>query len=303
VFHQIEKQSGYYFVYRNEWLKQMDKVNVNLQKATLQEAMTAILNNQPLTYSIVDKNVVIERKPTKTGRASPVKHLAAPPLKGVVVDSATGEPLAGVSIKIKGTTMGTTTDAEGRFSLDDVSDDAVLVVSYLGYTSKTIPVNERNQIKISLASATTGLDQLVVVGYGTQKKKDVTGAISSLDFDKIENTPTKDVLSAMQGRIPGMQVVSNSGAPGDGISITVRGQSTLNAGNNPLYIIDGIPVEATSFSKLNGHNSHGLNPLSYINPSDIESIEVLKDAASTAIYGSRAANGVVIITTKKGRSG
>src|SRR5690625_1874377 len=154
-----------------------------------------------------------------------------------------------------------------------------------------------------MASTATGLDQLVVVGYGTQKKKDVTGAISSLDFDEIENTPTKDVLSAMQGRIPGMQVVSNSGAPGDGISITVRGQSTLNAGNNPLYIIDGIPVEATSFSKLNGHNSHGLNPLSYINPSDIESIEVLKDAASTAVYGSRAANGVVIITTKKGRSG
>src|SRR5699024_6741777 len=175
VFHLIEKQSGYYFVYRNEWLKQTDKVNVNLQKATLQEAMTAILTNQPLTYSIVDKNVVIERKPTKTGSASPVKQLAAPPLKGVVVDSATGEPLAGVSIKIKGTTMGTTTDAEGRFSLEDVSDDAVLVVSYLGYTPKTIPVNERNQIKISLASTATGLDQLVVVGYGTQKKKDVTG--------------------------------------------------------------------------------------------------------------------------------
>src|SRR5699024_9872912 len=248
-------------------------------------------------------NIVIGRKALEDHSENIKKLLAKPPLQGVVIDSATGEPLAGVSIKVKGTTSGTTTDAQGQFNLDDLPEDAVLIVSYLGYKSQTIAVKGNSNLRISLASTATGLNQLVVVGYGTQKKKDLTGAISSLDFDNIENTPTKNILSAMQGRIPGMQVVSNSGAPGDGISITVRGQSTLNAGNSHLYIIDGIPVESTSCSKLNGHNSHGLNPLSYINPSDIESIEVLKDAASTAIYGSRAANGVVIITTKKGRSG
>src|SRR5699024_603866 len=266
VFNQIEKQSDYFFIYRNEWLKDAQKVDVKLRKATIDQTLSAILKGQPLTYTIVDNNIVIGRKALEDHSGNIKKLLEKPPLQGMVIDSATGEPLAGVSIKVKGTTSGTTTDAQGQFNLDDLPEDAVLIVSYLGYKSQTIAVKGNSNLRISLASTATGLNQLVVVGYGTQKKKDLTGAISSLDFDNIENTPTKNILSAMQGRIPGMQVVSNSGAPGDGISITVRGQSTLNAGNSPLYIIDGIPVESTSFSKLNGHNSHGLNPLSYINP-------------------------------------
>lgn len=298
VFNQIRKQTGYNFIYANENLAKASPVTIHVKNVPLKTVLNRCFAHQPLTYKIDDKIIIVKLK------KQPQVSVPLPVITttGVITDSATGNPLVGVSIKVKGTTTGTITDATGHFSLD-VPDDAVLVVSSLGYTTKEVLVNGRTTIPISLSASTTGLNQLVVVGYGTQKKKDVTGAIASLDFEDIQNTPVKDVLSAMQGRLPGVQIMSGSGAPGDAISVVVRGQSTLNAGNSPLYIVDGIPIDATSFSQLNGHNSHGLNPLSYINPSDIASIEVLKDAASTAIYGSRAANGVVIITTKKGKSG
>ncbi len=298
VFNKIRKQTGYNFIYANENLAKASKVTIHVKNAPVKEVMDIAFADQPLTYKI-DKNIIIVKlKPQQpVPLSSPVITLT-----GIVTDSTSKNPLAGVSIKVKGTQTGAVTDANGKFSLT-VKGDAILVVSYLGYTTKEIAVNGRISLTISLAAAATGLNQLVVVGYGTQKKKDVTGSIASLDFEDIQNTPVKDVLSAMQGRLPGVQILSGSGAPGDAVSVVVRGQSTLNAGNSPLYIVDGIPIDATSFSQLNGHNSHGLNPLSYINPSDIASIEVLKDAASTAIYGSRAANGVVMITTKKGKSG
>ncbi|MCA1741520.1 MAG: SusC/RagA family TonB-linked outer membrane protein, partial [Bacteroidales bacterium] len=152
-------------------------------------------------------------------------------------------------------------------------------------------------------SDVTMIEELVVVGYGFKKKRDLTGSISSITAASLEDTPVKDVLSAMQGRAPGVFVTSNSGAPGDGITVRVRGSSSLNSGNDPLYVIDGVPVESRTLTMLNGYDLHGLNPLSDINPGDIESIEILKDAASTAIYGSRAANGVVLITTKRGKEG
>ena len=223
-------------------------------------------------------------------------------ISGVVRDASSEEPLSGVSVMKKGAAEGTVTNSEGRYSIA-ASEGSVLVFSFVGYNSTEVTVAAGETLDVRLTKSAADLDDVVVIGYGVQKKRDLTGAIASVNFKDIANTPTKDVLSAIQGRMAGVQVVSNSGAPGDGIAVTIRGQSSLNSGNDPLYIIDGIPMEASSISQLNGFDYHGLSPLSYINPDDIQSIEVLKDASSTAIYGSRAANGVVIITTKSGKSG
>lgn len=224
-------------------------------------------------------------------------------ITGHVTDADSGEPLPGVNITIKGTETGVTSDKEGQFTIEVLSPEDVLVFSFIGYEKQEITIGSRRNLEVRLTESLQYLDEVVVVGYGTQKKRNVTGSIASIGSKNIENTPTKSVMSALQGRASGVQVISNSGAPGDGLSIVVRGQSSLNSGNDPLYVIDGVPLETTSLSSLNGWEQHGLNPLADINPSDIESIEVLKDGASTAIYGSRAANGVILITTKRGKEG
>jgi len=223
-------------------------------------------------------------------------------VSGQITDGLTGKSLEGVSVSVKGSATGAVSDASGHYTIPASSGD-VLVFSSVGYRQMEDTVAPGGQLNVILQPINDDLDDVVVIGYGVQKKRDLTGAIASVNFKDIENTPVKDVLSAIQGRMAGVQIVSNSGAPGDGIAVTVRGQSSLNSGNDPLYIIDGIPMEASSLSQLNGYESHGLSPLSYINPNDIQSIEILKDASSTAIYGSRAANGVVIITTKSGKAG
>jgi TonB-linked SusC/RagA family outer membrane protein len=222
---------------------------------------------------------------------------------GKVTDATTGEALPGVTVVIKGTTTGVASDLDGSYTLDVPSGSAVLQFTSVGYTSQEVTVGPRDVINVAMQSDVTLIEELVVIGYGFKKKRDLTGSISSISASNIEDTPVKDVLSALQGRAPGVVVTANSGAPGAGITVRVRGYSSLNSGNDPLYVIDGVPVESNAMTSLNGYDMHGLNPLSDINPGDIESIEVLKDAASTAIYGSRAANGVVLITTKRGREG
>lgn len=288
VFTQIEKQSDYFFIYRNEWLKDAQKVDVKLHKATIEQTLSAILKGQPLTYTIIDNNIVIGRKALEDNSQSIKKQLAEPPLQGIVVDSATGEPLAGVSIKVKGTTAGTTTDAQGRFNLENLPDEAVLVVSYLGYKSQTIAVKGNSNLKISLAATATGLNQLVVVGYGTTKKKDLTGAITQVNSKEIQAVPVYNVGEALKGRASGVHVMHNSGQPGSRIQITIRGGNSMIGSNEPLYVVNGFPITGG---------------IQFLNPSDIKTIDILKDASATAIYGARGANGVVMITTKRGRLG
>lgn len=223
-------------------------------------------------------------------------------INGQVVN-ADDEPLVGVNILVKGTNKGTTTDLDGRFTLSNIDEQALLVVSYIGYRSQEVPVKGDSIISIVMREDAQTLDEVVVVGYGTRNKRDVTGSIVSVGADDIASSNVQDPITVLQGRAAGVMVTSNSGAPGGEMTIRVRGNSSLNSGNNPLFVVDGIPIESNSLSSLNGSENFGLNPLADINPSDIISIEVLKDAASTAIYGSRAANGVVMITTKRGIAG
>jgi TonB-linked SusC/RagA family outer membrane protein len=235
--------------------------------------------------------------------ASSTLEMQQKKVTGKVTDATTGELLPGVTIVIKGTTTGVASDLDGSFNIEVPSNNTVLEFTSVGYAPQEVTVGSRTVINVAMQSDVTMIEELVVVGYGFKKKRDLTGSISSISAASIENTPVKDVLSVLQGRAPGVVVTSNSGAPGDGITVRVRGYSSLNSGNDPLYVIDGVPVESTSLTSLNGYDQHGLNPLADINPGDIESVEVLKDAASTAIYGSRAANGVVLITTKRGKTG
>lgn len=224
-------------------------------------------------------------------------------LSGKITDKNTGEPIFGAIIIVKGTSNGTSTDFDGNYSIANVKSDDVLRVSFIGYETTEVAVGNRSELSFALESSTSDLGEFVVVGYGIQEKRNLTGSIGSVSSEIATQSNFQDPLSLLQGRLAGVQITSNSGAPGGGISINVRGNTSLNAGNSPLFIVDGVPIETNVTSSLNGTENFGLNPLNDINPSDIESIEVLRDAASTAIYGSRAANGVVMITTKRGKKG
>jgi TonB-linked SusC/RagA family outer membrane protein len=210
------------------------------------------------------------------------------PVSGVVKDSTTGQPLTGVTVLEVGTTRGATTDAHGRFTLTPVRSAGAVKFSYLGYNDKLIPLTQAGRLKnVRLSTNNKTLNEVVVIGYGSQEKKDLTGSVAQLSAAKIQDRPITRIGQAIQGQMAGVQVRATTGEPGAALQIRVRGSSSISASNDPLYVVDGVPVP----------------DLGNINPSDIASIEVLKDAASTAIYGSRGANGVVLITTKKGNSG
>jgi TonB-linked SusC/RagA family outer membrane protein len=216
-------------------------------------------------------------------------------VSGKVTSSDNSQGLPGVSILVKGTTIGTASDGEGNYKIRVPDEKAVLVFSFIGYVAEEVAVNGRSVINMALVPDIKSLSEVVVVGYGTQKKTDVTGSVATLSAEKIKDLPVQSVDQAMVGQMAGVQVSQTSGAPGGGMQVRIRGTGSISAGNEPLYVIDGFPVQ--------GSFNQNYNPLTTINPSDIESINVLKDASSTAIYGSRGSNGVVIITTKRGRAG
>jgi TonB-dependent SusC/RagA subfamily outer membrane receptor len=222
-------------------------------------------------------------------------------VSGKVTDEA-GKPVSGATVTVKGTAIATATSTDGVFALNIPSGNSVLVVTSVGFAAQEVSVNNRPEIAISTTSLTTSLQDVVVVGYGTQKKKSVTGAVSKLKNENFDERPIVRVDQALVGQLAGVTVRQNTGIPGKGFSIQVRGSGSISGGNEPLYVVDGFPLSVNSSNTGNGTFSTG-NPLDNINPNDIESIEVLKDAAAAAIYGSRASNGVVLITTKRGQVG
>ena len=229
-------------------------------------------------------------------------------MTGTVTDGNSGETLPGVNVTLQGTQTGTVTDAQGQYEIGVPGPDATLVFSFVGYQTQTVQVGDQTVIDVDLQEEVGQLDQVVVTGYGQQQRRNITGAQASVDVaDAItgQNNSPQDLI---QGRIAGVQVVSNSGEPGAGMRIRVRGQKSLSASNDPLYVIDGVPISTTNMTP-GGANAGGVssssdtNPLAMLNPQDIESIEILKDASATAIYGSQGSNGVVLIETKSGASG
>ncbi|ETZ20873.1 TonB-dependent receptor [Pedobacter sp. V48] len=283
VLKKISKQSNYDFAFNSDMLKDVNPVNVKLTNATLKETLDAVFKDQPLTYLITKNTVVVKKRVAKKTATVMQESTKQVVISGIVKDSK-GLPLPGVSVKVKGGTAGAVTGNDGKYSISAPEDNGVLVFSFVGYTTQEIPVSTSKTIDVTLLEDTSALQEVVVVGYGTQKKVNLTGAVSSVDFTKeMDNRPITNASQALSGKVTGVWVSQNSGSPGsDGATLRVRGFGTLN-NTNPLILIDGVEGN-----------------LNELNPSDIASMTVLKDAASSAIYGSRAANGVVLVTTKKG---
>ncbi len=278
VIQKIEKQGAYRFLYNNDLHALKGKIDIDIKEYTISQTMDVLLKNTGLRYKLLPNNLVVIQSAQLQEQQDII-------VNGKVLGQD-GSPLAGATIHIKNSQYGATSGSDGSFTLT-IPENAVLVVSYVGYQVQEIDVNGRTSIIITLQASPTSLTDVVVVGYGTQRKADLTGAVSVVTSKDIANRPIIDAGEALQGKAAGVQVTSNSGKPGAGLSIRIRGASSISAGNDPLYIVDGIPT----------------TDISEYNPSDIESISILKDAASASIYGTRAANGVVVITTKKGVAG
>ncbi|MDR2497751.1 MAG: TonB-dependent receptor [Tannerellaceae bacterium] len=273
----IEKETGYTFLFAEHTLDTRRTVSLTFRAGKIKEALEDLFGELHVDYRIVDRQVILSpRRPTSLPQQDPLRRLS-----GTVTDPH-GEPIIGANVLEKGTTNGAVTDIDGKFTLS-VRSGAILQVSYIGYVSLEVQVNNSSNLSISLREDSQLLNEVVVVGYGTQKKVNLTGALSTMNAGELENRPITQATQALQG-IQGVYVNQAGGQPGaDGATIRIRGQGTLN-NNNPLILVDGIEYE-----------------LNAINPNDIENITVLKDAASAAIYGSRAANGVILVTTKKGK--
>lgn len=304
VLNSIEKQAGVGFVYSSKAIKADRKVNVNVQKLRLSDLLYQVLTPLDINFRIIEGQIILnpvgQRSPAESSGTEPTKTqdkevFAYPPvreIRGKVLDE-NGDGLPGVSVLVKGTSRGTTTDMDGHFVLSEADDNAVLVFSFVGYISREVEAGNQTTIEITLEVDQKALKEVIVVGYGTQQKKDLTGSVVSINQEKVKDLPVATLDQKMIGQVAGVQIQQLSGSPGGGTSVRIRGAGSLGAGNEPLYVVDGMPYS----SGLN----QNLNPLMLLNPNDIESITVLKDASSTAIYGSRGANGVVMITTKKGQ--
>jgi TonB-linked SusC/RagA family outer membrane protein len=295
VFAAIEKQTGYVFFLDVNNFDINRKINVDWKNKSLHEALDNCIQDQSVAYSIVGKTIVIKKKDPAELPALPM-----PPVPVVIevngrVTGDAGNPLSGVSVFSTLDNRGTTTDEKGNFTIS-VSPTATLRFTYVGYQLQDVPVKNQTTLVVVLKPVPAALNDVVVIGYGTQRRSDITGAVASVDVQKLAGTPIRSIDQALQGRVAGVTFTQNSGMPGAGSAIRVRGGNSINGSNEPLYVIDGVPVFADQ-----GSDATSLNPMNSISPADVESIEILKDASATSIYGSRGGNGVILVTTKRGR--
>lgn len=300
VLKQIKVKTGFDFFYNNKRVDMNRLVSVSAQQGNVFEVLDKVFAGTNITYSVLDKKIILS-----TEEKNAVRQITPAKITGKVVD-INGEPIIGATIIEKGTTNGIVTDIDGNFTIYASSDKAEIEISYIGYKTQIIKPQAGRSLTIKLSEDTEVLDEVIVVGYGTMKKKDLTGAVASIKMDDSPVGTVSTISHALAGKAAGLQVNMVSAQPGSGSNFRIRGAASVKAGNDPLVIIDGFPVSPTDPEKMKtGKYDSGSsdNILASINPNDIESIEVLKDASSTAIYGARAGNGVIIITTKKGKTG
>jgi len=221
-------------------------------------------------------------------------------VEGSVTTMENDEALPFVTISEKGTTNGTVSNENGKYSINVKDENAILVFSYVGYLKEEVPVNGKHAIDVMMVPDLQKLGEVIVIGYGTTKKSDLTGAVTSVSGEDLKNVPATGIDQALQGKAAGVDVISNSGAPGSSMTVRIRGMGTINSGKEPLYVIDGFIMGDQSFGKEGGNVPDNKMGIGFIDPNEIESIEILKDASAAAIYGSRGANGVVIIETRRG---
>lgn len=288
AFDRISQQTGFSFAFNEEMVDLKERIDIDVTNASLGDVLREISKSSNLRFKRVNDNIHVGVANEEVSK--PIEEIldyAQRSISGKVVSAEDGSELPGVSVTIKGTTSGTVTDIDGRYSLN-APEGSVLIFSFVGFSTNEVTVGNQSEINITMDTDVQTLEELVVVGYGTVKKSDLTGSVASVKSKDINSFPTTNMIQALSGRTTGVQVLQTTGAPGAGISVRIRGTNSIQGGNEPLYVIDGFPYSG--------------NPTN-INNSDIESIEILKDASATAIYGSRGANGVVIITTKQGSAG
>lgn len=298
VFSTIEKQSGYIFFYKENLIKN-SKVTARIKNATIDEALTLIFKDHPFTYTIVDKTIIIQLKPHPAGQGTS-SNTNLPPLNinGIVTDTL-GTPLPGVIVQVTGTSQGTTTDQNGYYYFRQLPDGASLTFKMIGYVSQQIPARD-GQINVILKLQVHALNEVIVSdGYRTTTVAANTSSIASVKGEVLENKPFSTFVQTLQGQIAGFTAPVTSGQPGANVDIRIRGLGSLSLSSNPLIVIDGMIVNSGQL----GYNSTTSYALAGVNQNDIESVDVLKDAAATALYGSRGSSGVIVITTKRGKSG
>jgi TonB-linked SusC/RagA family outer membrane protein len=327
VLLEIEKQTGQKFFYSNDEVDTERKVSLRLKRVKLTTALDELFKNSSVRYSFSEQYIVLtaktkEEASVKTNDSSmlsasttsqipqqsierndsaPAPEAVAFHVSGTVVDEK-GQSLPGVNVVEKGTSNGAITDADGNFKLSVADGNAVLVLSFIGYENQEVSLNGRALLTISMVPGALTLSEVVVIGYGTEQRVLSTGSVGTVTAANIKDLPVPTIDGVLQGQTAGVQVVQNSGTPGGAMSVRIRGISSIDGSSQPLYVIDGIPVTTGDFAQV-GYEGQGINALADLNPSDIESITVLKDAASASIYGARATNGVVNIVTKRGKEG
>ena len=283
VLNEIEKTSSYKFIYRNEFVDVQQVVNINATEEPLETVMSELFNSDSIAYRVFEGNIVV---------ITDKSLLQQSKITGKVTDAITGEPLAGVNVVVQGTTIGVTTDTNGAYSIEVPNENAVLAFSFIGYVTQNMRVGNQVTINIQLTAEVLNLEEVVVVGYGTKKREDVTGSVTSVAKSRLAEVPVTNVLQSVEGTVAGLNITTTSSVPGSTPAVLVRGQNSITAQSGPYIVVDGIPLIKTAGSSIND-----------INPNDIASIEVLKDASATAIYGVMGSNGVILITTKRGSTG
>ncbi|SDK00960.1 TonB-linked outer membrane protein, SusC/RagA family [Pedobacter sp. ok626] len=282
IFIRIKAQTGYDFLYTKEMLRKSHPINVNFSNTPLNEVLNYCFNNQPVVYKISDNLIVVIRRPESQVIAQNLE------VKGTITDDK-NRPLPGVTVRLKDGNLTSISDAKGNYLIKSPDLKRSLTFSFIGFETQEIPINGRNTINVVLRQKSTDLSDIVVIGYGTVAKSDLTGAVGQVKIEDLNKAPVRSFEEALAGRTAGVQVSSPEGQPGAASNIVIRGNNSITQDNSPLYVIDGFPIE-------NPNNN-------MINPSEIATISILKDASATAIYGARGANGVIIITTKKGKQG
>lgn len=304
AFTAIKAQTGYRFVYIQEELNLAKPVSIDIKNAPLRQVLDLCFYGQPLQYQLEDRYIIVTLRPAHP--VDPPVSTAPMDITGQVTNEL-GEPVAGVTVQVKGSSQLTSTDEHGYFQLTNVAADALLVFTGTNVEAYTIATAGKKEIHVQLKTKVSKLDEVQVIAYGTSTQRLNTGNVTKIGNKVIQSQPVSNPLAAIQGRAAGVYVTTQNGLPGGNITVQIRGRASINSGLEPLYVIDGVPYNSTplnnEFSSLTTGITGSISPLNSINPNDIESIEILKDADATALYGSRAANGVILITTKKGKAG
>lgn len=319
VFNAIKKQTNYRFFFNTDMLTNASKVTLDVKNAQVEQVMNMALKDQPLTFTIKGRTIFVMKKPEEEKKSTQLAPTGDPITVSGRVTDENGEPLAGANVKVKGGNNGVTTDGQGRFTLNNVDPNASLEISFVGRETQMLSVKGKTVFSVALGQKTGILDETVVIAYGTTTKRLNTGNVSTVKYSDIQKQPVNNPILALQGRVPGMTITQSSGISGSAVNIRIQGRNNLNTaftGSDPLIVIDGVPYPSQNLmtfasgsgtSKMlggaGGSFSAAGSTLSFLNPADIESIDVLKDADATSIYGSRAANGALLITTKKGKAG